>query len=284
MRTVCCLWALLTLAAGVYGAESAEYLLRQRRLPEAEAAFTLRVQRDARDAEAHHQLGRLALARRDFAAAMPHLEKAAELEPARAEYHFHYGAACVQHADQLGKTFKALGLARRGRAAMERAAELAPDRAEYQHGLIEYFARAPAIAGGSMEKARAYAQALRARDPREGTLALAGLHLRARQPGEAIALYTAHLSHQPDDYQVLYLLGRAAADAGEQVEAGRAALERCLRLPPPPRGVPHAVVNFHLGRLHQHAGDFDAARRAYAAALALEPDHTAARAALDALP
>ncbi len=282
--------ALLGLAFGVLAgsigamAESAEALLRQRRLPEAQQAFEERIRTRPDDAEAHHQLGRLALARQEYEAAMPALEKAVSLEPEEPGYQFHYGAACLQHADQLGMTLRALSLGRRGRNAMVRAVELAPDNVEFRQGLIEFYLRAPSIVGGSVEKARDQAEALRRIQPREGAIALASVHLRTKEPEAAFALYAEWLDRAPDDFQVLYLTGRASADTGLHPERGVSSLRRCLELTPPPRAVGHATVHFHSGRILQQQGDFDGARAAYRAALALEPAHGPAQASLEALP
>lgn len=276
--------ALCLPAASTPAAEPAEELLRQRRLPEAEQAFEARLRETPGDAEAHHQLGRLAMGRRDFAAAIPHLEKAAGLRPENAAYHFHLGVAWLRQADTLGKTLRALSLARRGRTAMEKAVTLEPDRAEFREGLIEFYAQAPGIAGGGIDKARAQAETLRERNPRAGLIALAGVHQRAKEPGAAISLYAQWLAEAPDDYQVLYLAGRVTAESGLDLEHGIAALRRCLTLPPPPKGVSHAMVHYQLARALQRHGDIDDARASYRAALALEPGYSAAREALEAMP
>lgn len=280
--------SLLALAAAASGpdvAAATELTPRAKTpAPDAHATLVERVRTHPADAEAHHQLGRLLLTQNDYAGAIPLLEKAAALAPTNAEFVFHYGAACAQHAEQLGKTFRALALGRRGRIALEKAVELAPAEGMYHFGLIEFYSRAPAIAGGSLGKARAHAEAYRDLVPRDGAIALAGVHLRAKDFTAAFALYNQLLALAPDDYQVLYLLGRAAADSGEQLDRGIAALRRCLSLAPPPRGVPHAMVSYHLGRALQQTGAISEAREAYQAALSLEPAYGEAQSALNALP
>jgi len=150
--------------------------------------------------------------------------------------------------------------------------------------LIEFYLLAPSIVGGSVTKARHEAEALRRIDPREGLIALAMVQLRTKEPEAAFALYFGWLDSAPNDYQVLYLAGRAAADTGIHLERGIASLHRCLTLPPPPRGVAHATVHYHLARALQHHGDVEAARASYRAALKLEPWHHAASEELKALP
>lgn len=284
MNRLACLALLLALPGlATEAAESPDALRAQGSPHDAERALEARLLAAPNDAEAQHQLGRLLLRRREYDAAIPFLAKAAELQPENAAYQFHHGAACVQHADTLGKTLRALGMARRGRAAMEKAVTLEPGTVEFHEGLVEFYLRAPGIVGGGLEKARAQAETLRRLDPRAGTLALAMVHLRAKEPEPAFSLYAAWLAQAPDDYQVLYLIGRVAADTGLQREQGATALRRCLQLAPPPRAVNHATVNFHLARILQQQGDLDGARAAYRAALDQEPAHTAAEAALKAL-
>ncbi len=268
-------------AAGA--AEDAVGLYRGKHYPEAQAAFESRLAQNPQDAVAHFYLGRLALARQQLAEAIPHFEQAVKLEPENAEHQFQYGSTCVLHAGQLGTTFRALGLARRGRIAMEKAVELAPREVSYREALTEFYSQAPAIAGGGMNKAYAAAEAIRPLDPHRATLVLAGLKVRDKRPSEAIELLDEHLRTNPGDYQALYLLGRIATHAGMSLERGIAALNACLAQPAPPKSIGHDGVLFLLGQAHEKAGDVEAARAAYEAALALEPAHEPAQSALNRL-
>lgn len=269
--------------AAALAAEDPVGLYREKRYAEAQAAFESRVSQNPQDAMAHFYLGRLALARQQLADAIPHFQQAVNLEPENAEHQFQYGSTCVLHAGQLGTTFRALGLARRGRTAMEKAVELAPQELSYREALAEFYAQAPSIAGGGMHKAYAAAEAIRPLDPRRATLLLAGLKARDKRPGEAIALLDEHLQKDRGDYQALYQLGRIATQAGTHLDRGIAALEACLAQSAPPNSIGHEGVQFLLGQAHEKDGDLKAARSAYQAALALEPAHEPAKAALNRL-
>jgi len=258
-------------------------LYEQKHYPEAQVAFERRVAADSRDAEAWFYLGRLALGRQRPDEAIPPFEKAATLVPAEAEYQFQYGAACLQQAGQLGMSFKALGLVRKGRAAMEKAVELAPANVTYRQGLLEFYAQAPGLAGGGLDKAYAQAEAMRPHDPRAAVLAVVGLKVREKKYADAFAALETLVRDQPDDYQALYLIGRTAAESGQELERGAAALRTCLGLAPPPYAVGHASVNFRLGQILAKSGDLAGARAAFEAALKLEPTHTGARTALERL-
>lgn len=280
------LWGLLmALGMGATPGRTAEpsaavSLFNSRSYPEAEAAFESRLSANSADAEAHHYLGRLSLARQLPEEAMPHLERAAALAPTKAEYQFYYGSGAVQAAAKLGVSFKALGLAKKGRIAMEKAVDLDPANVLYRQALIEFYSQAPAIAGGGLAKAYAQTDVLRAHDARAATLGLAGLKAREKKYAEAIALAEEMIKAAPDDYQALYLVGRLSAESGVSLDRGIAALRACLKLTPPPRTVSHATVNYRLGQALAKSGDKDSARSAFAAVLEIDPHHTGAKAAL----
>lgn len=259
---------------------SAVTLFEQKQFPEAQAAFESRVASNPNDAEAHAYLGRLAMARQELEPALTHLSRAVELKPSSAEYQFLYGSICVQQAGKLGMSFKALGLVKRGRTAMEKAVELAPSEVGYRQGLIEFYAQAPGLAGGGLDKAYAQVEALRTVDPRAAAIAAAGLKLREKKPAEALALMEDLVRAQPDDYQALYLIGRTASESGTALDRGIVALQACLALTPPPRMVSHASVNFRLGDVLLKKGDPLAARAAFEAALQIDPAHAASKTAL----
>lgn len=265
-------------------ADTARTLYDERRYPEAEAAFAARVAARPDDAEAHHYLGCLALARQQIPESLPHLERAADLVPANAEYQFHFGSAAVQQAGKLGMSFKALGLVRKGRVAMEKAVALDPGSATYRQALLEFYSQAPGIAGGGIDKAYAQAEALRPLDPRAATFGTAGLKLREKKYAEAVALVEGLLEASPADYQALYFLGRIAAEHGVALDRGVAALQTCLTLAPPPRMVGHASVNYRLGQALAKSGNASAARAAFEAALVIDPDHAGSRTELERMP
>ena len=266
------------------GQTDAVGLYREKRYPEAQAAFEQRVHDDPHDAEAHFHLGRLALARQRIDESIPHFEQAVRLEPDNAEYHFQYGSSAVQQAGRMGTTFSALGLVRRGRIAMEKAVELAPTDIPYRLGLVEFYSKAPIIAGGGMRRAYIAAETIRPLDERQAIITIAGLKIRDREPDEAMALLEGLIKDHSEDYQVLYLLGRTAVESESHLPRGIAALETCLDLTPPPRGVGPADFTFLLGEAHARLGNFAAARTAYEASLEFVPDNPRALAALDRLP
>jgi tetratricopeptide (TPR) repeat protein len=273
-----------TLIGAQTSTADARALFEERRYPEAEAAFAARIAIRPDDAEAHFYLGRLALARQQIAESLPHLERAVELAPNQAEYQFQLGAASMQQAGRLGLSFKALGRVKKGRIALEQAVALEPRNVSYRQAILEFYAQAPGIAGGGIDKAYAQAEALRPLDARAATLAFAGLQAREKNYVEAISLVEALLQGSPNDFQALYFIGRTAAEHGVALDRGIAALQTCLTLTPPPRSVGHASVNYRLGQALTKSGSASAARAAFEAVLKIDPNHAGARTELDRMP
>ena len=279
----CLLMFLLARLASAAEPETPENLYAQKRYPEAETAFRARLVAKPDDAEAHHFLGRLALGRQQVEESLPYLERAVQLAPDNAEYQFYHGSACLQQAGKLGMSFKALGLAKRGRTGMERAVQIDPGSILYRQALIEFYTQAPGIVGGGIDKAYAQVEALRPLDSRAAAFAFSNLRFREKKYAEAIASIEPLLAANPDDYQALYFLGRVAAAEGLHLDRGIAALRRCLELPVPPRLAGHAAVNFRLGEALLKQGNQAAARAAFQASLAVDPNYASARTALDRL-
>jgi len=96
-------------------------------------------------------------AKREEAVAL--LEKAARAQPGNAEYLFWYATAAFERVDDVGMLSK-MSLASDGRKAYEKAAALDPHHVGARVGLAQFYLGAPAIAGGSQEKAAAQGQAL----------------------------------------------------------------------------------------------------------------------------
>lgn len=182
-----------------------------------------------------------------------------------------YAGQCLLRAGELGAGFRALRLARRGRELMERAAALAPDDISFREGLVDFYRQAPALAGGSLEKARAHADAIARIDPVRGAAWQAAILMEEGKPAEALAACDGALAARPDDYIALFTLGRTVSESGLRPDDGERALNRCLAKVPAPSEPSHAAVHYRLGMIAERRGDLAAARAAYNAALALEP-------------
>ena len=104
------------------------------------------------DAEAQWLLSRSRLAFKDVGGALPPAEKAAALDPKNVEYRWQVAQVVGEQASSAG-LLKGMGLAKRYKAEVEAALALNPKHIASLTGLMEYFNRAPGIAGGDKKRA-----------------------------------------------------------------------------------------------------------------------------------
>jgi tetratricopeptide (TPR) repeat protein len=77
---------------------------------------------------------------------------------------------------------------------------------------------------------------------------------------------------RPDWPPARYAIGRMAAESGERLDQGEAALRGYLEQPPAAGQPSHAGARWRLGMIAEKRGDRAAARREYEASLALDPN------------
>ena len=265
---------LLVCFTPVFAAEallnSAVALFEEKKFPEAAEAFLQIATNEPGNAVVQFYLGVLANKRGDHTEAVRRLELAVQLDPANSEYHTELGGAYGDAAKNAGM-LASLTWARKCVASLLRAVELDPNNLTARNGLITFYREAPPIAGGSIEKAYVQAHEIRKRDLGMGSAILGQLYLNDQKYTEAFEVYEAVLAVRPNDYQALYLIGRTAAETGQNLDRGEQALRRCLELPPGPGEQGRAAVQWRLGQLAEKRGDVSAARTAYEASLQSHP-------------
>lgn len=234
-------------AADVF--DRAATLFEAKRVPEARELLVPLVARDPADVRALHLLGLCELKMNRLEDATATLARAVKLAPDDHTLLARYGGACLLYANELGVSLRGLGLARRGRAALERAVALSPDTIAYREGLIQFYTRAPLLAGGSFSRAYAHIDEVAKRDPVRGAVLRAHVLMADERHAEALAACEAILAEHPDSYLALYTLGRISADTGQDLDRGEAAFRRCLELTPHLQEPDHALVRHHLARL-----------------------------------
>lgn len=249
----------------------ARRLVEAQRLPEARDPLEQLLLREPENLDAALLLGRVydRTGRRDETLEL--LEPFVERHPDHAPLLGLYAGSSMLRAGELGVGFRALRLARRGRELMERAVSLAPADISYREGLVDFYRQAPALAGGSLGKAREHADAIAAIDPVRGAAWQASILLQDKKIPEALAACDAALRARPDDYVALFTLGKTVSETGLRLDDGEAALRRCLAVVPRPSEPSHAGVWYRLGRIAEYRRDLPAARSAYAESLKLEP-------------
>lgn len=270
------------LDADVSNLEKAKTLYQDKHYAEAQAIFEKIIEAEPGNAAAAYHLGALALRRGEVPEAIRQLEAATRLAPTSALYQQELGDAYGAAAGQAAM-FSKLALAKKALSAYQRAIKLEPESVEHRLRLMNYYAHAPRIAAGGIEKAYDVAETIRTRDPLQGGLAIISLHLGEKRWPQAFAEIDALQPLHSENPDFLYLLARVCAASGQQLDRGEAALLHYLSLAPPKGPATPAQANSLLGSIREKAGNRTGAITAYRAALALDANHAAARQALDRL-
>jgi tetratricopeptide (TPR) repeat protein len=266
--------------------------------------------------QAIYYLGRIALDQGEIDESVGLLEKAVALDDANSEYHFRLGVAYAQKIQKVSFMEKGQ-LAPKLKGEFEKAVETDPSNIEARMGLAQYYLNAPPMVGGGKDKAIKQIEAIKELDPLQGHLFMAQVHSSAKEYDEAEKEYKAALALDPDDLDVryqlgmfyqtkedyaaafetfegtlaldaaytpsLYQIGRTATFSGENLERGVECLNMYLEHEPGPNQPTWANAHWRIGMLYEKMGQKDMARKAYEAALELNPDYKEAKEALEKL-
>lgn len=239
-------------------------LYQKAQFAEAKQVFESVLKQDGGNAEAHYRLGMIMMSRsfRDEDKAVEHMERAVELAPQNADYHYGLGAAYGIKAQNAGFLKKAL-LAPKVKREFERTIELNPAHIDAHVGLAQYYRQAPGIMGGDTEKAweeadivirldevrgRSFKAGLYAADkkmaeaereirtltsnrPKDGAAwrAAGFFYLRNDRPDDAVAAFEKYTDIRPDTVDSYSLLARAYIQKKDPDNA-LAAAKKCLEL------------------------------------------------------
>lgn len=294
-----------------------QQLLTDRRFDEVRTQMTAVVARDSRDHLAIDCLGRVLFRMGRFKDAAAQFEKAIKIDDKVASHHLWLGNSLGSLADSTSK-IKIPFLARRIRAEFEKTVELDPTSVEGREGLVEFYLQAPAVAGGSREKALEQIREITRLNPMRGHLKAAEMYAKDKKPAEAeralisaeqaapdsalasytlgafyqnadrwteaFAVYDRMLRRFPAEALVHFNIGRTSALSGQQLERGERELKQFIAAPPPDLAkATLAGAHHRLGIIDEKQGRKDAARAEYQAALAIEPKSENAKRSLAAL-
>ncbi|SDS66173.1 tetratricopeptide repeat protein [Opitutus sp. GAS368] len=276
MQRFCAVLAGLSLTAlGVAAVDPAAFkaaveLYQQHKPLEAQKAFETLAQADGKNADIQFYLGRLALQRDDHEQAVACFEKAVALVPDDARFHHRLGDAYGLAAQKAG-LFSKISLAGKCQAEYEKAVELDGKSVDARQSLFNFYLQAPGFAGGSKEKALTQAEEIKRLDPPRGRQIFAAYYANEQKYALALAEFDEVLKDKPDDYTSLYQVGRLAANTGQFLDRGLAALRRCVELPAPAGEPGHAAAHWRIGNILEKQGDKPGARAAYEASLKADP-------------
>ena len=241
-------------------------LFKERQWAEAQALLEKVTAAEPANADAWNALGQTFLARGDYERAIPPLEKATQLDPGKCEYFLQLGNAYGMGAAKAGLLSK-IGFAKKCKAAFDQAVVIDPSNINARWSVMEYCRQAPGFMGGGMDAAYAQAEAIKKLDARRGRAAYTSLYLADKKYPEAFALYDEVLRDKPTDGDALFQIGRIAAQSGQQLDRGLAALRTLLTL----EGGNNARTQTRIGNILEKQGDKPGAKAAYEAAVALDP-------------
>jgi tetratricopeptide (TPR) repeat protein len=242
-------------------------------------------------------------------AALKAAAAALKAEPKNATYLVAIGGLYCEQAQQAS-IFTRLSWAGKCRTTWEQALAIDPKNIDLRNSLIQYYAQAPGLAGGSLDKAREQATAIAALDAVRGELAwaaiariqkqgdeaerhlkkaaeidasgvrgpvaLAGYYASLERWPEAKAIFESRLARNADDafaaFQLARLLQRQNVDPARSLRL----FDQYLAIPPVPNGPSHADAWFRKGEVLSKLGRTAEAIAAFDAALKLEPGHAGA--------
>jgi len=282
--------------------EQARKLYESGKRAEATKAFKSIPENDNDYAAARYWLGRIAFDNEDYDDAADFFEEAIEANDKVALYHQWLGdtyGTIAQDANVLRQGI----LAPKMKKAWERAIALDANNIDARRSLIEYYLQAPAMMGGSEDKAIEVAQQIKKISVAEGHLALGNIYFRQKKPAEAerefiamakadpekrsglaqfytnqkkydqaFALWEELAKADPNNMGNIYQIGKTSALSGQRLERGEECLKKYLAYTPKAEEPSHAGAHMRLGQIMEKKGNKTEAKKYYQ--LAVDKDQS----------
>lgn len=289
-------------------------LFESGRFEEARSFFETFASTHPKSAAAAFYLGQIALTLRQPDKAVDWLEKAAVLDPDNSDLHRWLARAYGVAAGQANEVAR-VRYARDAKAELDKAVRLDPRNLRAREDLAEFYLRSPEFLGGSLDKARVEAEAVRKIDPVAGRMILANIHFarkdnakaeeeykaaiqevpkdnrprialgflyQAQQRWEdAFGVFEAALQNEPENWNALYQVGKTAALSGQRLDRGEECLKKYLTYTPKNDAPPLSGAWFRIAMVYEKKGDKAKAAEAYRKSLELDPSNAEVRQGLD---
>lgn len=186
--------------------DKATQLIKSREFQEAQAVLERIVQADPRNGEALYLMGELQFATNNPSMAVEYADKAIQFDPTKARYHLLRGNALGARVNQVN-VLRRLSMASNCRSAFEKAVQLEPRNQDARLQLFNYYFLVPSIAGGSLDKAKAFAEQTLALDASRGHYMQGRILQKQKNPGAAQAEYFLALAADSQFSKVYNALG-----------------------------------------------------------------------------
>ena len=313
---LCCSLALVAVSAVSAKTLPEVQAMVEAKTPGALAAAEALVKQSPNDANAWVALTRARLQAKQPEKAIDAGDRATALGPKNAQAFYWLGNAYGSRIGEVGMLSK-MTMAPKLRDAFEQAVKLDPALIDARSSLIEFYLQAPGAIGGGIDKARAQATAIAKYDRAQGMMAQGRIALHEKKPAEALKAYEQANALKPNDAQLRlslilgyqeakrwkdayvmakqwtvdepkkakpwYQIGRIAAESGQYLPEGEAALRTYLKLGREANDPEPKHARYRLGQVLAKAGRKDEARAELQAALKIDPKFKEAKAALAAL-
>lgn len=211
-------------------ADQAAELLKKNDLVATDTLLAPLTGADGKDAAAFFQLGQLRLRQQRAADAVAAFEKATTLDATKAEYFSQLGIAISMKMQGANFMVQAV-TAPKMKKAFEKSVALDPNHVGGLIGLARYYTNAPEIAGGSLEKAKEFAERVQKLQPFLGESELGRIAERGEDFAGALTHYEAADKIKSGQAGTVLACGRVLAKLGKKDEA-RAKFEAALKLNP----------------------------------------------------
>lgn len=181
-------------------------------------------------AAALHQLSLERVRQKNLKEAVDFAEQATKADPTKPDYYSQLGLALSLRMGELNFMQQAM-TAGKMKKAFEKAVALDPKHIGGLIGLTRYYASAPEIAGGSLEKSKEFADRVHALNPVLGLMEYGNIAEKGEDYAGALAHFEAALKLKPDSASLTNACGRMLAKLGRKDEA-RARFEAALKINP----------------------------------------------------
>jgi tetratricopeptide (TPR) repeat protein len=212
----------------------------------ARALLQVQINKKTKDAKLLALLGQTEAQLNNAERAEELLEKAIKYDASNADYQHWYATVSCNLASNASM-FSAMGYAKRCKKAYEAALELAPKNPRSYIALGSFYAQAPGIVGGDVEKASGLAQQLKQIDPLQGALlTLKVSDLKDDAVFSALLAQDELLTQRPETY---LLRGVAFSRTDEHAKA-LALFEQAVTMPAADEDAADAIAQaqYQIGR------------------------------------
>jgi tetratricopeptide (TPR) repeat protein len=270
---------------------------------------------DPKNAEPHFLLGEVLYAFGDFAKASDEAQKAIGLDDTKSDYHLLLGNALSGMIDSVGM-FKKMSLGHQMRTEFEKAVAENPKNIQARTALAEFYAQAPSMMGGGMDKAVDQVKQIGILDALEGHYAMATVDVDQKKFAEAEQEYKAAIAIDPkrarsySQLAFVYILEKKDSEApalfrkaveadpnylpgyfgvarsdllsGQNLDEAELDFKKYLSRWPEEGDPSLANAHWRLGQVYEKQGKKDLAVAEWQEALKLAPNYKAAQESLKA--